>query len=65
MGVKEYEVFGRIRFGKEEQFTHLCLIIEAYSSDDAKEKAEKICLRPRGRSGFSFLVSLRPHSEAS
>ena len=42
MGVKEYEVFGRIRFGKEEQFTHLCLIIEAYSSDDAKEKAEKI-----------------------
>lgn len=42
MGVKEYEVFGRIRFGKEEQFTHLCLIIEAFSSDDAKEKAEKI-----------------------
>ena len=42
MGVKEYEVFGRIRFGKEEQFTHLCLIIEAYSSDDAKEKAETI-----------------------
>ena len=42
MGVKEYEVFGRIRFGKEEQFTHLCLIIEAYSSDDATETAKKI-----------------------
>lgn len=42
MEVKEYEVFGRIRFGKEEQFTHLCLVIEAHSSDDAKEKAKKI-----------------------
>lgn len=42
MELKEYKVFGRIRFGKEEQSTHLCLIIEACSSDDAREKAKKI-----------------------
>lgn len=42
MGVKEYDVFGRVRFGKEEQFTHLCLVIEAFSVSDALGKAKKI-----------------------
>ena len=42
MGVKEYDVFGRIRFGKEEQFTHVRLTIEAFSNEDALEKAKKI-----------------------
>lgn len=42
MGVKDYEVFGRVRFGKEEQFTHLRLIIEAFSESDALEKVKKI-----------------------
>lgn len=42
MGIKDYEVFGRVRFGKEEQFTHLRLIIEAFSENDASEKARKI-----------------------
>lgn len=42
MGVKDYKVFGRVRFGKEEQFTHLFLIIEAFSESDALDKAKKI-----------------------
>lgn len=42
MGVKEYDVFGKIKFGKEEQFTHLCLVIEAFSDRDALEKAKRI-----------------------
>lgn len=42
MDVKEYDILGRIRFEKEEQFTHLCLTIEAFSNQDALEKAKKI-----------------------
>lgn len=42
MGVKEYDVFGKIKFGKEEQYTHLCLAIEAFSDKDAMKKAKMI-----------------------
>lgn len=42
MGVKEYDVFGKVKFGKEEQYTHLCLVIEAFSNKDAMEKAKMI-----------------------
>lgn len=42
MGVKDYRVFGKIRFEKEQQFTHLQLIIEATNGTDAMEKANKI-----------------------
>lgn len=42
MGAKDYDVFGKIRFCKEEQFTHLCLTMEAFSANDALEKAKKI-----------------------
>ena len=45
MEVKEYEIFGKVRFGKEEQFTHLCMIIEATSTSDALEKAKIISSR--------------------
>lgn len=49
MGVKDYDVFGRIRFCKEEQFTHLCMVIEAASARDALEKAKKFLMMYIGR----------------
>lgn len=42
MGVKDYRVFGKIRFEKEQQLTYLQLIIEATNGADAMEKANKI-----------------------
>lgn len=42
MGVSDFDVYGRYKFGEEEQFTHLCLVIEAYSERDAMDKARRI-----------------------
>ncbi|WP_455618855.1 hypothetical protein [Eisenbergiella sp.] len=42
MGVSDFDVYGKYKFGKEEQFTHFCLVIEAFSTSDAMEKAKVI-----------------------
>lgn len=42
MGVLDFDVYGKYKFGKEEQFTHLCLVIEAVSKSDALAKAKII-----------------------
>lgn len=42
MGVQDFDVFGKYRFGSEEQFTHFCLVIEALTENDALVKAKKI-----------------------
>lgn len=42
MGVQEFDVYGKYKFGKEEQFTHFCLVIEAFSESDAMDKARMI-----------------------
>lgn len=42
MGGSEFDVYGKYKFGKEEQFTHYCLVIEAASKSDALDKAKKI-----------------------
>lgn len=42
MGITEFDVYGKMKFEKEEQFTHLCLVIEASSVSEALSKAKKI-----------------------
>lgn len=42
MGVTDFDVYGKYKFGKEEQNTHFCLVIEALSENDAMDKARKI-----------------------
>lgn len=38
----DYDVYGKFRYKTEEQCTHLCIVIEAYSEDDAMNKARVI-----------------------
>lgn len=42
MGVKKYKVYGKVKFGKEQQNTNICLEIEAFSYIDAEDKFEKL-----------------------
>lgn len=42
MGVLDFDVYGKYKFGKEEQYTHFRLVIEAFSERDAMNKARRI-----------------------
>lgn len=42
MGVSDFDVYGKYKFDKEEQYTHFCLVIEAFSEIDALDKARRI-----------------------
>lgn len=42
MGVSDFDVYGKYKFGKEEQYTHFSLVIEAFSERDAMDKARRI-----------------------
>lgn len=42
MGVTDFAVYGKYKFGKEEQYTHFRLVIEAFSEKDAMDKARRI-----------------------
>lgn len=42
MGVSDFDVYGKYKFGKEEQYTHFRLVIEAFSKRDAMDKARRI-----------------------